>query len=303
MRRLNHGVFWALFLVLAGVFLLLKNLGVFGTWGDFAWGGLFTIVGLGFLIAFIANVQSWWRAIPAFTLLGLGIPMLLEQWGRMTLLQWQGPAALFGVALGFWAVLLVRRENWWAEIPAGVLTLLGLMLVFQERLTQQQTWLTVFSIGLGLVFALLYVLRARQPGGWWPAVPAAALILFGLVTWIGPVGTGQMVLRWWPVLLIPIGLVLLVLSLQRVPAASGAKSATSPDKGKPARPAYGYESIPAASGTSLSENIPDAALPPARSTGESTEAPAVGTGTNGEPDIYEFLKQQPPDTSGDGGKG
>ena len=77
MKRLNEAVGWGIFLLLAGVFLLLKNLDVLGPWGVLAWAALYTLAGLGFLIWFFTGTEHWWRAIPAFTLLGIGAELLL----------------------------------------------------------------------------------------------------------------------------------------------------------------------------------------------------------------------------------
>ena len=49
--------------VVAGIFLLLKNLNVFGLWGDAIWGALFALVGLGFLIWFLIDFERWWAPV------------------------------------------------------------------------------------------------------------------------------------------------------------------------------------------------------------------------------------------------
>jgi hypothetical protein len=297
MKRINQGIFWAIFLILGGIFLLLKNMNVLGTWGEILWAGLFAVAGLAFLIAFLVNVRHWWWAIAAFTLFSLGIPLLLAQFQKFNLGRWQSSSVLFGVALGFWVVLLVSRDNWWAEIPAGVLTLLGLMLGFQGALSEPRQWLAVFTIGLGLVFALLYVIRARENGGWWPAVPAAALILFGLITWIGPLGSGQAVARWWPILMVLAGAAVLVLALQRVPAQAKGGS-TFPTKSN--RTPELEDTPQPAAGASITRVIPEAEVPAAN---RKETKPQLDSGTpagsqtaSGEVDIYEFLKNQPPET-------
>ena len=126
MKRLNEAAGWGIFLFLAGVFLLLKNLGAFQIWGDLAWASLYALAGLGFLIWFFTGTQHWWRAIPAFTLLGIGGEMLLA-WRKIELGGWTPSLVLFGMALGFWAILLVRKEHWWALVPAGVLTTVAVL--------------------------------------------------------------------------------------------------------------------------------------------------------------------------------
>ena len=134
MKRLNQPVGWGLFLLLAGIFLLLWNLGVMDPWGDLAWGVIYALAGLGFLIWFATEVGRWWRAIPAFTLLSIGA-MIILGWRGVNLGEWRAPIVLFGMALGFWAIVIVRKEHWWALVPAGVLTTVGVLFGLWSRLT------------------------------------------------------------------------------------------------------------------------------------------------------------------------
>jgi hypothetical protein len=211
MKRMNPFLAWALFLLGAGIFLLLKNLGVFQEWGEAAWGGIFAVVGLAFVIWFVTDRQRYWRAIAGFTLLGIGALILLG-WRNVSLGNWGGALALLSVALGFWAVSLAGADNWWAVIPAGVLTVVGLLVGLGADLSKAP-WLAAFFAGLGLVFLLLYLVRFGQHDTHWAGIPAAALLLVGLVTWVGAQSLTVFVSDWWPAVLILIGIVLLVLFL------------------------------------------------------------------------------------------
>jgi len=57
MKIRTHRLAWAVFLLFAGAFLLLNNLKVFREFGDGIWGGLFAVVGFGFLIWFLIQYQ------------------------------------------------------------------------------------------------------------------------------------------------------------------------------------------------------------------------------------------------------
>lgn len=302
MKRVNQGTVWAIFLLLIGLFLLLKNLGVFGAWGEVAWGGLFAIFGLGFLIWFLTNPRQWWRAIPGFVLLSIGAPSLLE-WQKIHLGPWNASVVLFGIALAFWTVLLVKRENWWAEIPAGVLTVIGLLIGLQDTLRPASTeWVAALLLGLGLVFALLYLLRLSEQEMWWPAAPAAALILAGIVTWIGPLGPNQVWERWWPVAMMVLGVVVLVLSVQRLPMQTTAGGVQSQGKNGGALPkrsdlAPDFDATPPAENASVTQVVPEAELPPARPrvdepAQQPVEPPADSAREMSSDELYDFLKQQ-----------
>jgi hypothetical protein len=266
MKRINPFLAWALFLVAAGIFLLLKNLGVFQQWGEVAWGGLFAVVGLAFVIWFVVDRERYWRAIAGFTLLGIGAVILLG-WRNGNLGDWRSALVLFGVALGFWAVLLAHADNWWAVIPAGVLTVVGVLVGLGADFSQP-AWLAALFVDLGLVFLLLYLVRFGQHDTRWAGVPAAALLLVGLVTWVGTLGGSQDVKKFWPVALILAGLALLVVFLltRRPSGALIPAPIQEPDQGLPA------------------PEVPPAKVP-------ATEPPVSPAPA----DIYDVLAQQPPE--------
>ena len=213
MRRISEAVGWGIFLLVAGAFLLLKNLGVFGPWGEVAWAAFYTLAGLGFLIWFFTGTEHWWRAIPAFTLLGIGAGMLAA-WRNVELGAWAPALVLLGMALGFWAILIVRKEHWWALVPAGVLTTVAVMLGLWSRLDPLGR-LAVLLTGIGLMFLLLYVMRYDEHDARWAAVPAGALLLLGAVTLVTALPLPAVVKDWWPILLVIGGALLIILGLAR----------------------------------------------------------------------------------------
>ena len=278
-RIWNQGTFSAIFLLLVGLFLLLKNLGVFNPWGEAIWGGLFAAVGLAFLGAFIIDPRQWWRSIPGFILISIGALILL-QWQKIELGAWRTSVVLFGIALGFWSALLANNENWWAAIPAGILTELAILRGLENRL-DATTWLALFLGGLGLVFVLMYALRERNTR--WAAIPAVALILVAITTLATTVAASQQaMIRFWPILLMVGGLGLLIGSLQRTP---GQALGTGP---KPVAPAAKGT---LARGKGMAPKGPQP-KPPAGQ--EPPLVPVSGQTIEEKPiDIYELLKQQP----------
>ena len=279
MKRFNQAVGWGLFLLLAGVFLLLWNLSVLDPWGDLAWGALYALAGLGFLIWFAFGVGHWWRAIPAFTLLSIGAVILLETRG-IDLGEWRAPIVLFGMALGFWAILVVRQENWWALLPAGVLTTVGVLFALWSRLTPVGR-LAVLYIGIGLAFLLLYAIRYDERDARWASIPAGALLLLGAVTLASALQPPAVLADWWPIALVVVGLVLIIAGfVVRKPAAV----APAPAAGGAYGGGFGgggFGELPPAPGASVMTDLPAAPAPSAPGAGE------------GDIDIYKLIKDQP----------
>jgi hypothetical protein len=282
MKRINEAVGWGAFLLLGGVFLLLKNLGVFGVWGEIAWAALYALAGLGFLVWFFAGTENWWRAIPAFTLLGIGGGLFLAT--RNADLAGYGPSLmLLGVALGFWAVLVVRREQWWALVPAGALTTVAGLLALWSRLDPPGR-MVVLLVGIGLTWLLLYVFRYNQGDTRWASVPAGALLLLGVVTLVGASGLPLGVRNWWPLALIVGGLALAI----------GGFAVRKPVGPAPVLKPEGFENLPPAPGASITTNLPPADYKPAATPtipASGKSSPPAESGV----DIYELIKSQPQD--------
>jgi hypothetical protein len=204
--RLN-GPLWAIGLVASGVLILLFNFDVLG--GDppvarYALAAAMALGGLGFFAAFLASRQNWWRLIPGWTLLALAgmvyVGTLANASPTLT------AALLFlGLALAFGHVYLLRRdEHWWAIIPGGFMLVLGLVIALSDSLPLQMLGALLFA-GMGLVFCLLYLLgdRRRQ---WWTLIPGTVLLIFGLFVLAQDGERSNPLIRWWPLLLILIGL-------------------------------------------------------------------------------------------------
>ena len=226
MKIRSHQLIWALFLLAAGAFLLLKNNGVFRDFGDAIWGGLFALMGVGFLAWFLLDRQRHWRAIAGFPLLASGVVFLLA-WRGVSLGDWQAAVVLLSLALGFWTVLLTHEDNWWALIPAGALTLMAVLTGFQARLNEG-AWLGIFLLGLGFVFGLLYLLRLGQQDTGWAGIPAAAFFLIGLVTLVSALKLTGLLAQWWPALLLVGGLVMLFLAVSQLGPTTPAETVSRP---------------------------------------------------------------------------
>ena len=170
---------------------------------------LFFILALTFGAVY-ATRRATWAVIVAYIMLVLGfLPMLSSS----DYAELAGVAVLLAVALPFWFVYLRNAERrWWALIPAGIITTIGLLaglvllpvsfgrvtllgLEFEPRLTN-----AFLCAGVAATFAILW-LRHHMRWAMIVAFAAAGLaVIVGLLSGLD---------RYWPVLLIAAGIYLI----------------------------------------------------------------------------------------------
>ena len=204
-------------LVGLGLLLLLQNLGVFQAGVHFEamlFGAAFILGGLAFLAILFTNRTSWWAAIPGITLCSIGILIfvsaLLPTLGEMI----GGAIVLGGIGISFWVIYFLDNRNWWAIIPAGTLLTLAVITLLPPYLTGGNGFIVpaVLFTGLGITFALLGILRVGQGTRWsWPWIPAAILIIMGLIFALSAYNLTQII---WPAILILVGLYLVFRSVR-----------------------------------------------------------------------------------------
>lgn len=202
MMLFRSRAFWGAALILAGGLLLLQSLDVLPG-AAILWPVLFATAGAGFLYAFFRDPDSWWAAIPGFTLLGLTAAAAWDGLGPGTD-ELGGAMFLGGMGLGFVATYLARRENWWAVIPGGALLTLALVSGLSASLGQAAEGVVLF-LGLAVTFGLLAVLPTPEGRMRWPIIPAAVLATIGVLVSAGATTVLDLV---WPVALILAGLYL-----------------------------------------------------------------------------------------------
>ena len=205
MKRFETRVAWGILLIAGGVLFLLQNLGILGGGIALLWALLFGAAGVIFLYVFLTDRANWWAVIPGFVLLSLAVLIVLNQLAPGVGGTWGGALFLGGVGLGFWVIYFVNREHWWAVIPGGVLLTLALVAGLSSVLEGIETG-GVFFLGLGLTFGLLSFLPTPQGRMKWALIPAAVLLVMGLL--ITAAFTSALNYLW-PLALILIGLYLI----------------------------------------------------------------------------------------------
>lgn len=117
-------------------------------------------------------------------------------------------------------------------VPAGVLLGLG-----TGQLLQGQYWWANEGIplGLGVGFLAIYVIARLYQGAshWWPLIPGTILVIVGLPR---TARVFRVLLEYWPLVLVAIGLIVLVGAFRRPATEAAAGAVPPPDAAPSARP-------------------------------------------------------------------
>jgi hypothetical protein len=202
-------------LVALGSLFLLQNFGFLGNIGDLIWPLLFGLGGLAFLWVFISNREHWWALIPGFALLGLagtiflsGLDVMGEVAGGVA-----GGFLLGSISMAFFVIYIIRRDNWWALIPAGVLFTLALVATVSSFLPGEMAG-SIFFFGLAATFCALYLLPTELDRPTWALIPAGILAIIGLLVLIS---SGTMISLLIPLALIAAGAIMVLRAVTRRP--------------------------------------------------------------------------------------
>ncbi len=165
----------------------------------------FGLGGLFFISVFLANRENWWALIPGLTLIGVGLTIGMGTLAPSFADEFGGVFVLGSIGLAFLIIYLLKREFWWALIPAGVLLSLAIAISLQNYIGDTG-FVSLFFAGMGLTFAIVAMLPTEGGKQRWAWIPAGILLLMGLG--FGAF-TGALLGYLWPVVLIVLGLILI----------------------------------------------------------------------------------------------
>lgn len=202
---------WSAALIVGGVIALLFNLNALAAFeplAQYILAGVLALAGIAFFVSYATAAAFWWRLIPAWTLLALAAMVLLSVL-RPGAGRWVAALLFWGLGLAFAHIYLTgRADRWWAILPGGFLTVLGVVVAISGRVTSLELLGAILFVGVGLVFLLLYVAGGANRQ-WWALIPASILVLFGLFILTLRDEGQTALLRWWPVLVVAGGIFLL----------------------------------------------------------------------------------------------
>jgi hypothetical protein len=187
MKKLDVRMLGGILAIIVGILLLLQNFGILGVVVALIWALIFAAAGLVFLYVFVTDRVNWWAVIPGLALLGIATLIALDEFWPQVGDAVGGTLFLGALGLAFWIIYFINREHWWAVIPGGVLFTLALVTVASYVLGGD--WAGgVFFLGLGATFGLLYFVPTPHGRMKWALIPAAVLLVMGVL--ITAVATG-----------------------------------------------------------------------------------------------------------------
>jgi hypothetical protein len=200
---------WALIPGGVMVFLALTTLLVDSAGGEWV-GSLFLfMIALTFLVVYLNNRARTWALIVAYATGVLGIAPLMAIGGRAA--AYFGPVFLFAVALPFFVVYFRSLQNWWAIIPAGVLTVLAVIAALAIsgwiRNANEGGYANALLMGgLAATFAVVWLRHAKP----WARVVTVVLALVAVAS-VFFASASQV---FWPVAIILVGVYLFYTALR-----------------------------------------------------------------------------------------
>ena len=144
------------------------------------------------------------RSVAGVVLIVLGVLFLLEQ-----RLEVGGEAVVALIGMAFLTAYALTRQYGFL-VPGGIMTGLGIGIISENRFDGKGA---PILLGLGAGFLAIYAIssfRGRMPGDWWPLIPGTVLAVIGLMLATEATGALASVGRWWPLVLILIGLYVVV---------------------------------------------------------------------------------------------
>lgn len=181
MKRFDIRIVFGLILTAVGSIFLLENLGILHGGFTLLWAILIASAGAAALTIYATNRENWWALIPGCTLVAVGLNIALGVFSPQLENILGGGIILGGIALSFWIVFFTKRGNWWALIPAGILSSIAFVDVLDGLFPYGQTD-GLFLIGFGMTFLLLGFLPGYENQLKWAFIPGGILTLIGVLS-------------------------------------------------------------------------------------------------------------------------
>lgn len=191
---------WALIpgsimLFLAMITLMVDNVG-----GELIGSMMLFLIGLSFLIVYLTNRTRTWALIVAYIMGVLSLAPALASGGETA--AYFGPVFLLAVALPFFVLYFRSAENWWAIIPAGVMTVIAVLATLAiagwiRDETQGGYANAILTGGLAVTFGVVWLRHAKD----WAKIVAIILVAVAVAS----IFFASYTEIFWPIAIILVG--------------------------------------------------------------------------------------------------
>jgi hypothetical protein len=200
---------WALIPGGVMLFLALTTLLVDSLGGEWVGSMFLFLIALSFLMVYLNNRSRNWALLVAYVLFVLSIAPAMASAGETA--AYYGSVFLFAVALPFLIIYFRSETNWWAIIPAGVLTTLAVIAAlaiagFIRNENDGGYANALLMCGLAATFAVVWLRHAKA----WAKV--VTIVLAALA--VGSVFFVSYSQIFWPVAIILGGIYLLYTAMR-----------------------------------------------------------------------------------------
>jgi hypothetical protein len=200
---------WALIPGGVMLFLALTTLLIDTVGGEWIGAMVLLLIGLVFLAVYLNNQSRIWALIVAYVFGVLSLAPMLAAFDEMA--AYFGSVFLFAVALPFFILYFRSIDNWWAIIPAGALTVVGVVATLAiAGLIDDGTsggYVNAFLMGgLAVVFAVLWLRHNKA----WAKIVAIVLAAVAVAS-VFFVSSYEI---FWPVAIILGGIYLLYTAMR-----------------------------------------------------------------------------------------
>ena len=178
MQRSRWTILWAVMLILGGGFLLAQNFNLISQqFQPSIWTVLLGGLGLLFLLDAVTTLgQDWWALIPGCVLIGVAATIWLGE--REIKGEWIGSLMLFSIALPFLMIYAIKRGSfWWALIPGGVLSAVGVIPILTLGVRGEAIGAFVMWV-IALGFLIVYLANRKN---WWALIPSGVMFVIGIM--------------------------------------------------------------------------------------------------------------------------
>ena len=201
---------WALIPGGVMLFLALVTLLVDSVGGEWIGAMFLLLIGIAFLAVYFNNQTRTWALLVAYIFGVLSIAPMLAAFGNVA--AYFGSVFLLAIGLPFYMLYFRSAENWWAIIPAGVMTILAVITTlaiagFINDATGGGYVNAFLMAGLSATFGVLWLRHNKE----WAKIVAIVLALVAVAS-VFFVSYYEI---FWPVAIILGGVYLLYTAMRR----------------------------------------------------------------------------------------